>query len=46
VLIGIDGNDWLLLNKEGDGGVKDKATNLSTIESQFAQEIDWLTNGL
>jgi Calx-beta domain len=45
VLTGVDGN-WFLFNNDGDGGVKDKATDLSTFESQFAQDIDWLNNGL
>jgi hypothetical protein len=41
-----DGNDWFVFNKAGDGGVKDKATDLSTFESQFATDIDWLNSGL
>jgi Ca2+-binding RTX toxin-like protein len=46
VLTGAEGNDWFLFNKDGDGGVRDRATDLSTFESQFAQDIDWLNNGL
>jgi len=33
-----------IAGKDGDGGVKDKATALSTFESQFAQDIDWLSH--
>jgi hypothetical protein len=36
----------ITINNDGDAGVKDKATDLSTFESQFAQDIDWLNNGL
>ena len=46
VLTGESGNDWFLFNKDGDGGVKDKATDLSAFETQFATDIDWLMNGI
>jgi uncharacterized protein (DUF433 family) len=46
VLTGAEGNDWFLFNKDGDGGVKDKVTDMSTFEAQFAHDIDWLNNGL
>lgn len=42
VLTGSSGYDWFLFNRDGDDGVKDKATDLSTFESQFAEDIDWL----
>lgn len=42
VLTGAEGNDWFLFNNDGDGGVRDRATDLSTFETQFAQDIDWL----
>jgi hypothetical protein len=44
LLTGDDSNDWFVFNNDGHGGVKDKATDLSTFESQFAQDIDWLSN--
>ncbi len=46
VLTGSDGDDWFLFNKDGDGGVKDKVTDMSTYESQYFEDIDWLSNGL
>jgi parallel beta-helix repeat protein len=45
VLTGSSGSDWFLFNRDGDGGVKDKATDLSTFESSYAEDIDWLSNG-
>ena len=45
VLTGSEGNDWFLFNQDGDGGVKDKATDMSTFESHYAEDIDWLNNG-
>ena len=44
-LMGSDGNDWFLFNKDGDGGVKDKVTDMSSFETQYFADIDWLTNG-
>jgi Ca2+-binding RTX toxin-like protein len=44
VLTGGDGSDWFLYNRDGDGGVKDKATDLSSFESHYAEDIDWLSN--
>jgi Ca2+-binding RTX toxin-like protein len=46
VLTGESGNDWFLFNQDGDGGVKDKVTDLSKFEAQFATDIDWLNSGL
>jgi len=45
VLTGSSGSDWFLFNRDGDGGVKDKATDLSTFEASYAEDIDWLSNG-
>lgn len=42
VLTGSSSDDWFLFNRDGDGGVKDKATDLSAFESQFASDIAWL----
>ena len=44
VLTGSEGNDWFLFNSDGDGGVKDKATDLSVFESLYALDIDWLNS--
>ena len=38
VLTGSSGDDWFLFNSDGDGVVTDKATDLSTFESQYAEE--------
>lgn len=43
---GVDCSDWFPFNNDGDGRVTDKTSDLSTFESQFAQDIDWLSNGL
>jgi hypothetical protein len=45
VLTGSSGTDWFLFNRDGDGVVKDKVTDLSTFEALYAQDIDWI-NGL
>ncbi len=42
MLTGCEGNDWFLFNNDGDGGVKDKVTDLSTFEATHALDIDWL----
>lgn len=42
VLTGSSGNDWFIFNKDGDGGVKDKATDMSTFEALFALDVDWI----
>ena len=42
MLTGCDGNDWFLFNSDGDGGVKDKVTDLATFEAKYALDIDWL----
>lgn len=44
VLTGESGNDWFLFNVDGDGGVKDKATDMSTFESQYATNLDWMNS--
>jgi Ca2+-binding RTX toxin-like protein len=44
VLTGESGNDWFLFNVDGDGGVKDKATDMSTFESQYATDLDWMNS--
>ena len=46
VLTGSNGDDWFLFNKDGDGGVKDKATDMTTFESHSFEDIDWLSSGL
>ncbi len=42
VLTGSSGQDWFLFNQDGDGGVKDKVTDMSTFEAMFAQDIDFI----
>ena len=44
-LTGDGGSDWFLFNRDNDGVVKDKVTDLSTFEALFALDIDWLNNG-
>ncbi len=43
MLTGCEGNDWFLFNSDGDGGVKDKVTDLATFEATHALDIDWLS---
>jgi Ca2+-binding RTX toxin-like protein len=43
VLTGSAGQDWFLFNRDGDGGVQDKATDMSAVEALFAEDIDFLT---
>ena len=43
-LTGASGTDWFLFNQDNDGAVKDKVTDLSTFEAQFALDIDWLNH--
>jgi ELWxxDGT repeat protein len=45
VLTGSSGTDWFLFNRDNDGVVQDKVTDLSTFESLYAQDIDWI-NGI
>ena len=45
VLTGAEGNDWFLFNRDGDGGVKDKVTDLSVFEALYALDLDWLNSG-
>ena len=45
VLTGSSGTDWFLFNRDSDGVVKDKVTDLSTFEALYAQDIDWI-NGI
>ena len=40
MLTGNSGQDWFLFNE--DGVVKDKATDMSTFESMFAEDIDFI----
>ena len=42
VLTGSEGQDWFLFNQDGDGSVKDRATDMKTFESLFAQDIDFI----
>ena len=41
VLTGSAGLDWFLFNQDGDGGAKDKVTDLSAQE--FASDMDFIT---
>jgi hypothetical protein len=43
VLTGSEGDDWFLFNRDGDGGVKDKTTDMTTFESHYFEDIDWLS---
>ncbi len=43
ILTGCEGNDWFLFNSDGDGGAKDKVTDLATFEATHALDIDWLS---
>ena len=45
VLTGSGGQDWFLLNLDGDGGAKDQATDMKAFEARYAQDIDFI-NGL
>lgn len=42
VLTGSSGIDWFLFNADGDGGVRDRVTDMSTFESMFAVDIDFI----
>jgi hypothetical protein len=42
VLTGSSGQDWFLFNRDKDGVVKDKVTDLSTFEAMYAQDIDFI----
>ena len=42
VLTGSAGVDWYLFNEDGDGGVADRVTDMSTFESLFAADIDFI----
>jgi VCBS repeat-containing protein len=42
VLTGSSGIDWFLFNVDGDGGVRDRVTDMSTFESMFATDIDFI----
>lgn len=44
VLTGSEGNDWFLFNRDGDGGVTDTVTDLSTFKALYALDLDWLSN--
>ena len=43
MLTGSEGQDWFLFNQDGDGGAKDKATDMRTFEAMFAVDIDFIT---
>ena len=43
VLTGSEGQDWFLFNQDGDGGDTDRATDMKTFESMFAEDIDFFT---
>ncbi len=45
VLTGCNGDDWFLINRDGDN-IKDKSTEMSTFESHYFEDIAWLTSGL
>ena len=42
ILTGSSGNDWFLFNQDGDGGTRDRVTDMSTFESMFADDIDFI----
>ena len=42
VLTGSSGTDWFLFNRDNDGVVKDRVTDMSTFESLIAQDIDFI----
>ena len=42
VLTGSSGQDWFLFNNDGNG-VQDRATDLSTFEAEFAEDMDFIT---
>lgn len=42
VLTGSAGQDWFLFNQDGGGGVNDKVTDMSTFETLYAQDIDFV----
>jgi uncharacterized delta-60 repeat protein len=42
VLTGSAGMDWFLFNEDGDGGAHDQATDMSTFETMFAADLDFI----
>lgn len=44
ILTGSAGLDWFLFNRDGDEGVKDKATDMNLFELLFAEDIDWINS--
>jgi hypothetical protein len=42
LLTGSAGDDWFLFNRDDDGVVKDRVTDLSALEQLFAEDIDFL----
>lgn len=46
ILTGSAGLDWFLFNRDGDEGVKDKATDMNLFELLFAEDIDWINHSL
>ena len=42
VLTGSAGSDWFFLNRDGDGLLRDRAVDMSTFESLFAEDSDWI----
>jgi len=44
MLTGSSGSDWFFFNRDGDGDArkKDKATDMSTFEAMFAEDIDFI----
>ena len=42
ILTGSSGNDWFLFNQDGDSGTRDRVTDMSTFESMFADDIDFI----
>ena len=42
VLTGDAGQDWFIFNQDGDGGARDTATDLSTFEATYQEDIDFI----
>ena len=40
LLTGSAGQDWFLFNRDGDGGAKDRATDLSA--GEYAADVDFI----
>ena len=42
VLTGSSGQDWFLFNQDGDNGVADTVTDLSTFETLYIEDLDFI----